>query len=87
MANKLQTYLGFAIKSGKIVYGVDNILKTSKIAVVLTCGLSEKSLKALRAHCSQKYIPLKQVDGGILPGGAKAVGVIDANLAKAIINE
>ena len=50
MKDKLETYLGFAIRSGNIVYGVDNIeAKISKIYLIIyDRRLSENGVNKLK---------------------------------------
>ena len=47
---KLKTYVGFAIKSGAIVYGQDNIVKQKNVPLVLIeNGTSDSTINNLKA--------------------------------------
>jgi len=89
--NKLFTYVGFAVKSGKIRYGVDEITacKRPPAAVLVSETLSENSLakldRYLAAHASARYT----VDlGTLLPEkNCKAIGITDPHLAEAVKSE
>jgi hypothetical protein len=48
MINKIQTYLGFCIRAGKLVYGTDNIEKQKKGVKLIVCD------KALADNAMQK---------------------------------
>ena len=88
---KIKTYVGFAIKAGKIKFGVDNITATKgKINVILYDNqLSERSKKKILDYATVKNIiiiefPIEE----ILPErNCKALGITDINLANAIISE
>ena len=45
--NKLKSYFGFAIKSGKVIFGYDNLFKSKKapLLVVISPDLAEKMAK------------------------------------------
>ena len=89
--NKIFSYVGFAIKAGKVKYGVDNIIcaKKAPAVILISSDLSDNSLKQLEkymtAHASEHFIvDLK----AILPGkNCKALGITDTNLADAIKSE
>ena len=50
MINKLSTYVGFAIKSNKIIYGTDNILANKCNNVILASSeLSENARKKIES--------------------------------------
>ena len=52
--NKLKTYIGFAKKAGKIVYGVDQIVKIRRRYLILTDPtLSANSQKKIAKHASE----------------------------------
>ena len=93
MNNKLETYLGFCIRSRKILFGIDNVDKQRKGVSLLICdeALGRSSLKTL-LHAQEKFgCPLlmakKSVLGEYLHRPAvKAVAILDNNLAKAILS-
>jgi len=87
---KSKSYLGFAIKANKIVYGLDNILKYRKrIHLLIECETSGRGIsKNLKLYSEQKCITLLKADNLeklLSKENVKAVGILDKNLAKAIV--
>lgn len=83
---KINSYIGFAIKGRSIVYGTDNILKSSKLKLVVASDeLADNSLKKLQNHYKNTVI-LPQNEYLALNLQTKAFGILDANLANAIQN-
>ena len=90
MKDKLETQLGFAIRSGNIVYGVDNIeAKISKIYLIIyDRRLSENGVNKLH-NVSKKnqvdtMISEATIDDLINKQNCKAIGITSKDLAKAI---
>ena len=88
---KVNAYIGFAIKSGSIVYGVDNIEKKKSYAIIYAEGLAEASRKRLEKVATAKNASLKMIsDEEMLSlfnnSNIKAFGVKNQSLATAIIN-
>ena len=87
---KLKAYLGFAIKSGKVIYGVDNIeAKANKVAIVIfDDSLSDNSCNKLINIAKRYKLPVYNLD--ILldellgKNNCKAIGILSKDLAKAI---
>jgi len=87
---KLKSYVGFAIKSGNVKLGCDQIFTSNKIKAVLADPrLAENSRKKLEAFCKAGGICVYETDiEALLPEkNCKALGVTDPNLAKAIKGE
>lgn len=87
----IESYLGFAIKSGKIIYGIDSILasKKKKYALILSKTATENLRKKAVLHSERFNIPLVEVDSLeelIYKQNCKLVAVLDPNLAKAILD-
>ncbi|MCL2234449.1 MAG: hypothetical protein FWC02_02075 [Firmicutes bacterium] len=87
---KAKTYIGFAVKSGKTVYGLDNIESYRKrIHLLVICSTAGKGLKRnLNMYAENKEIALietKNLSEIVHKENVKAVGVTDKNLAKAIM--
>ena len=89
---KIATYLGFSIKSRKIVYGYEGVLNAKKKLFLVLCDrdLSENSLKKVTKYAELKSIALRMASG--LPdyfGGkvVKCVGIAEEHLASAIETE
>ena len=91
MIDKFRTYIGFAIKSKSIVYGVDNI--ESNLAkdcmVIIDKSLSDNSLNKLQNVVSKANIKIFTIDNITLDellhtSNCKAIGLTSVNLASAI---
>ena len=92
--DKVKTYLGFAIKSGKVIFGVDKLFQsTKKPHVVLICSTqNEKVTNKVIKYCENNqfpYIKLSDLVLGDIVGrdNCKVIGILDLNLAIAIRNE
>ncbi len=88
--DKISTFIGFAIKSNKIVKGLDDLEKTKKRVqlVLYTTDLNENSKQKLDKLTSIKKLQTKEIDPKLLTDiniiGVKVLGVTDVNLASAI---
>lgn len=92
--NKVFTYLGFCIRSGKILFGVDNVEESRRgvFLIIADGALSQNSMKVLAKKQQQLGCPLIVTKEGELAtltarSGVKAVGVKEKNLAAAILEE
>lgn len=92
--NKLVSYIGFAIKSGKVIFGYDNLFKSKQNPkIIIFCKtLSEKMKNKLDLFAKSKKIKLLTLENFILSDiikrdNCKVLGICDENLAKVIINE
>ena len=90
MNSKIETYIGFAIKKGSVVFGCDNIKRYRKKVYLLlaTESLSENSLDVLNGCAVNFDCPLIKIeDYGILQKrNCKALAICDKSLAEAIQN-
>ena len=91
---KISSYLMFSIRSGKIIFGVDKLFVSKKMpCVVLICSTqNEKVSNKVINFCNTnriKVIKLKDLILSELIGrdNCKVVGLLDFNLANAVINE
>ena len=89
MNSKIETYIGFAIRKGSIVFGCDSI-KTyrKKMWVILyTPSLSENSLSVLKEVSHRLNRPLVCIaESEILSKkNCKALAICDKSLADAIL--
>ena len=88
---KILTYVGFAIKSNKKIFGLDDLLKTKKkIGVILySSSLEPNSYTKLDKFSNINNIKAIKVDPDLFVSlnisGVKVLGITDPNLAKAII--
>ena len=90
--DKISTYLGFCIRSGKIVFGVDRAeaLKKGVHLLIADSTLSENSMKVLVKLKEKFSCPLLIAEGVELGDllhrpAVKAAAVKDKNLASAIL--
>jgi len=86
--NKIAAYLGFAIKAGKVIWGVDNIIakRERSLIILKDSSLAKGSSKKLANYALTKGIDIIEYqDLSLLTGrSAKAIGVTEPNLAAAI---
>ena len=92
--SKLASYIGFAIKSGKAIFGYDNLFKSKKLPRIIICcsTLSEKMKNKLISYSNDKKIKLLTLENLILSDiikrdNCKVLGICDENLSFAIENE
>ena len=88
---KIKTYIGFAVRSGKIIFGTDNLLGQRKVPkIILTDpGLGDNSREKLMRYAERKgiFIAVAKI-GEYLPGrNCKALGMTEPNLAEAVKKE
>lgn len=93
MIEKISAYLGFCIRSGKIVYGVDEIAAHRKrVSLLIIDGaLSENSRKEIYKAQERLACPLLETEEGLLgklthKPAVKAVALKEKNLASAILS-
>ena len=89
MNSKIETYIGFAIKKGSVVFGCDSIRTyRKKIWLLLyTPSLSENSLSVLKQVADKLNRPLHCIpETEILSKkNCKALAICDKSLADAIL--
>ena len=88
MNSKVETYIGFAIKKGSVLFGCDNIKVSKKrmLVILYTPSLSENSLSILKNTSERTGCPLAQIDDFelLLKRNCKALAICDKSLADAI---
>lgn len=83
--DKINSYVGFAIKSKTIVYGADNILKSKNINLILASEeLSQNTMNKLK-NTNLKIINLPSAKYNSLNLKGLVVGIKDKSLADVII--
>lgn len=88
--DKAKTYLGFAIKSRAVKYGVDDISKCKKAELILVSdALQESSFNKITKFSMQNNIDLLKIglenfENLLDNKSIKAVAILDKNLAQAI---
>lgn len=88
--NKIETFIGFAIKSGAVQYGVDNIIKSgSRIQLVLINGEEETSSKQkIVKFCNRNNIKVKILkEKSFQLKNVQAIGILNENLATQILKQ
>ena len=92
--NKIETYLGFCIRSGKIIFGTEMISRQKKGVKLLLCdgGMGANSFKIMVKAKETLNCPLLQTAVGALGelthrSAVKAVAIKDEHLASAILKE
>ncbi len=89
MNSKIETYIGFAIKKGSVVFGCDSIETCrKKIKLILrTKSLSENSVKFLENIAKKRSCRIAEIDDYDLlkKRNCKALAICDSSLANAII--
>ena len=92
MTNKLESLLGFAVKSGKIVFGFDNLCETRKNVklVLYSPSTNDKIKQKLVLLCKHKDWSLAEtselLEELIHRENCKVVGIVDKNMSSAILN-
>ena len=88
--NKIKTYINFAKKSKSIIYGVDDIVKSNKLKIIiLSDGLADNSKQKIQKLAQTKNIFILELEKNIFfelvqNDIIKIFAITDANLAKAI---
>lgn len=89
-AEKIKTYVGFAIKSRKIKFGVDDILKLKRASlIIISESLTESGMSKLIGYSSKNSIKMIVLNSDcfyeiIQNTSVKAIAILDNNLADAI---
>ncbi|MBE5757388.1 MAG: hypothetical protein E7345_00445 [Clostridiales bacterium] len=90
---KLESYIGFAIKSGSAIFGSDKLFEGKKLPkIVLICSSqNEKVSSKVQKFCESNKIECVKLDvllsDLVKRENCKVIGIIDENLSKAIRNE
>ncbi len=94
MQSKLGTYIGFAIRSGKVVFGYDNLFKSKKkvILVLYSLDLAEKMQIKLKTFCNDQKIDILPLENPNLSDiikrdNCKVLGICEPELSKVIAKE
>lgn len=86
---KIVSYISFALKSGNVIFGMDDILKSKKKSGVILYkeDLSEKNLNKITSKIDAPSLCLtNELNEFKKLGGAKVILITDINLSKAIIS-
>ncbi len=89
--SSIKSYIGFAVKSGKILYGIDNIIQSRKrkYVMVICKTASENLADKARKYSEKNGIPLIMaelpLEEMVHKTNCKLIAISDANLASAVI--
>ena len=91
-SSKLSAYVGFSIKSGRVVYGYDRVTTARGIRLVLAAEtVNRTARKQLQAYCTDNNIPLHWCDEQLIElcvhRRCKCIGLTDESLAGAAHQE
>ncbi len=86
----IESYLGFAVKSGKIIYGIDGVLasRKKKFLMILSGDAAQNLKKKTALHSERFSIPVIEVPdlpAIIYKQNCKLVAILEPNIAKAIL--
>lgn len=89
---KVRSYIGFAIRSNSVIWGLDDLMSAGKRAalIIKDVSLGQASLRKFNTYIADKNIPVFTVEEGWLISvthrdRVKIIGITDENLAKAIM--
>ena len=93
MKRKFDTFIGFSVKAGKIVYGTDNLTQFRRKLrlIIVDNDVSPRTLKTLREVAEAKACPIysmvsDKLEDIVFKTNCKVIGLTDMNLAQAIID-
>lgn len=91
---KLDSYIGFAVRSNKVIFGVDRLLDSKKVPLVVMYDeeLGANSLKHIKLYCERKSVTSYSMPHGYLANllkreKVKVLAIIDVSLGTAIIKD
>ena len=91
--SKIDCYINFAVRAGKVVWGVDNLERAKKVPFVTLYDetLGESSKKQLDKYCLDKKVKLLALPKDYLNillkrENVKVISISDASLAGAILS-
>ncbi len=92
-SNKINTYIGFSVKSGQIIYGIDTLIETRKhVKLILLCSsLAQNSTQKINEFAKSRNIPVVVMKDVLLEDvvhkkNCKVIGLLNKNLAQAILS-
>lgn len=92
MDDKVRSYIGFAVKASKVVYGIDNILQSPKsiLLVLYDSSLSSNAVSKAKLLCDTRNIQCIQLQDPIqdlvYKYNCKVIGIKDSSLSRAIVD-
>lgn len=87
--DKFVTMIGFARRSGKIVYGLDSLKSAKNIKLLAVSDTASDNLRRnMERIADTNELPIVYADGleNTVGNNVKALGLTDGNMAKAVID-
>lgn len=87
--DKFASMIGFAKRAGKIVYGYDALKTAKRVSLLAVSETASDGLKRNMGLLGEKLdVPIIYADSleAVVGGNTKALGITDANMAKAMID-
>ena len=93
--SKIKSYIGFAVRAGDVVFGLDNIISSrNRVRVIIVDSelgtASRRKLSNYLSHNAIDVIELGDISLGrdiLRRDNTKVIGVLNESLASAIIRE
>ena len=89
---KIDCYVNFAVKAGKVVWGVDNLLRAKRAPqlILVDGALGANSAKDLLLYCQRTKarsltLPADYLNNLLKRSNIKVLSILDESLANAII--
>lgn len=86
---KTDTYIGFAVKSGQVIYGQETVKRSQDVkCAVISSTASDKTKKEMIFYARKNGIPLIEYQGELTftkSGSCKVAGITGLELAKAVV--
>lgn len=89
---KIDCYINFAVKAGKVVWGVDNLERAKRVPylILIDGSLGTNSSKALSLYCQRKQaksltLPTDYLNNLLKRSNIKVLSILDESLANAIL--
>lgn len=93
MRQKIRSYIGFAIKSGNIIFGADTVIVNRKKAhlILMTDTINRTASKKVTSYAERFSISLITVTDNLMEEcvdkiNCKCIAILDKNLANAVKN-
>ncbi len=89
---KIDCYINFAVRAGKVVWGVDNLerAKRAPYLILIDESLGANSAKQLLLYCQRKQakcltLPADYLNNLLKRSNIKVLSILDESLANAIL--
>ncbi|MDE5655190.1 MAG: hypothetical protein K2I46_06225, partial [Clostridia bacterium] len=89
---KIDCYINFAVRAGKVVWGVDNLERGRRVPylILIDGSLGANSSKQLSLYCQKKQaksltLPTDYLNNLLKRSNIKVLSILDESLANAIL--